>query len=74
MNVFDQNFNLIISTQTTDSSLDIPFNDLNLTEGEINSYSWNVSMNEISSESFYFAVDASLLGIEDNYINHFNYV
>ena len=72
MNVFDQNFNLIISTQTIGSSLDIPFNDLNLTEGEINSYSWNVSMNEVSSESFYFGVDATVLAMEDSYINYFN--
>ena len=37
------------------------FNNLNINIGEMNSYSWHVSMNDIVSDDNYFGIDATLL-------------
>jgi len=72
LDIFDQNFNLIISEQIVNNSIEIPINDLSVNIGEINSYSWNVSMNDsVFSGSFYFAIDATTLNLENNHIDSF---
>ena len=71
LDVFDQNFNLIVSEQTEDNSMSILFDNLNINIGEMNSYSWHVSMNEIVSDDNYFGIDATLLDTENIHISSF---
>ena len=71
--IYDQNFNLIISQALSDSEINISYLDLDILIGEINSYSWKVSVdNLISSDWFYFGIDASSLNANNNQINEFN--
>ena len=52
------------------SEINISYLDLDILIGEINSYSWKVSVdNLISSDWFYFGIDASSLNTNNNQIN-----
>ena len=54
------------------SEKSVPFDNLNVTLEEINSYSWNVLTDDILSESFYFAIDAQSLNNMDYGVSQFN--
>ena len=82
LEVFNQNFQLIVSEDTENSNMSIFYDDLEVNIGEINSYSWNVSVDDlISSGTYYFSIDARPLSINhqitefklhQNYPNPFN--
>ena len=84
LSIWDQNFQLIASLDCDEPYTSIPYNVLNIQDGEFNSYSWSVSLaSETESSIFYFIIDAtdldvnlnqniSAFSLKQNYPNPFN--
>jgi len=82
-NLYNQNFDLILSEQTFDNFLNISYDLLSLDFGGINSYSWNISIGDLTSDAYFFGVNTNTLTsynqnniqsfyLYDNYPNPFN--
>ena len=70
--ISDSNNQIIVDELTQENNISIPYSDFNINEGEINSYSWAILIDDIiSSNIFYFDLDATMLGIIDNKIDNF---
>ena len=81
--IFNQSFNLIFSEETDDTTIDIPYDLLDIDINELNLYSWFVTGSNFfsTSDTFYFAIDATQMNLNDasfsfklsdNYPNPFN--
>ncbi len=70
--IFDSNNQMIVSRITQENNISISYSDLNINEGEINSYSWNILIDDIIlSDVFSFDIDATFLDVIDNTIDNF---
>ena len=70
--IFDSNNQLLFTETTEENSIEISYSDLNINEGEINLYSWNILIDDIiSSDTFYFELDATLLNVNSDQVDNF---
>jgi hypothetical protein len=70
--IFDSNNQLLVTETTEENSIEILYSDLNINEGEINLYSWNILIDDIiSSDTFYFELDATLLNLNSDEVDNF---
>jgi len=70
--IFDSNNQLLVTETTEQNSIEILYSDLNINEGEINLYSWNILIDDIVlSDTFYFELDATLLNLNSNQVDNF---
>ena len=70
--IFDSNNQIIFSQLTQENSIPISYSDLNINEGAINLYSWNILIDDIPlSDIFYFSIDATMMNVIDNKVDNF---
>ena len=71
--IFDSNNQLIFSTSTQENNIEIIPSELIINQGQINSCSWNISIDDtILSDTFYFTLDdTNSLNINEHKINEF---
>ena len=70
--IFDSTNQIIVSQTTQENDISISYSDLNINNGEINLYSWNILIGDIvSSDTFSFSIDATMMNINDNKIDNF---
>ena len=70
--IFDSNNQIIVSQSTQENSIPISYSDLNINEGEINLYSWNILIDDIVlSDIFSFSIDATWMNVDDNKVDNF---
>jgi hypothetical protein len=70
--IFDSNNQIIVSQSTQENNIPISYSNLNINEGEINLYSWNILIDDIIlSDVFSFSIDATMMNIIDNKIDNF---
>ena len=70
--IFDSNNQIIVSQSTQENNISILYSDLNINEGEINLYSWNILIDDIMlSDIFSFSIDATMMNVIDNKVDNF---
>ena len=70
--IFDSNNQIIFSQLTQENNISISYSDLNINEGAINLYSWNILIDDIPlSDIFSFSIDATMMNVIDNKVDNF---
>ena len=70
--IFDSNNQIIFSQLTQENNIPISYSDLNINEGVINLYSWNILIDDIPlSDVFSFSIDATMMNVIDNKVDNF---
>ena len=66
--IFNQSFDLILSEETDNSIIDIPYDLLDIDISELNLYSWFVTGVNFfaTSDTYYFTIDPTGMDLEDN--------